>query len=439
MATGREAYRFHRAPATGQIISLAFAPDGRSLSAAASGGIVRFWDLTKGKDIQALPPEPAGITAIAYAPDGKTLTCALRDGQIRLWNVAIGKPLRRLRGHACQPTGLVFAKRGKLLVSWDYGGTIRVWRPETGDQLRHWRAWQNEDGFAALAPDGQTLATPEAPRLDSPPLLCLWDITTGKPLSRLGGPARFFETRSVAFSSDGKTLVSGDEEGVIRQWNVQTGKEIGPRLGYDAAVTVLVWAPDGKSLASAGACPIVPLWDARTARELRRLSGHQVALRGLAISPDGRHLAACGWRRVPRRKESDLTVQGAVWLWQLSNGKLMWQDHGGSPPERIGGVAFTPDSKYVLLGSRPALALQEVVTGRSRLRVPHTGGMASLALSPDGRTAATGDYTESGHFLRLWDLGSAIAEVYPRGPPPRLPRKPCLLARRRLAGPGLPR
>lgn len=125
--------------------------------------------------------------------------------------------------------------------------------------------------------------------------------------------------RSLAFSADGKTLVSGGKDKTIRIWNVATGELRRPPLGCPRAVTSVAISPDGKLLAAATeGFPAEPnpihLWDAASGKELRQFMGHTERVWMVAFSPDGRTLASGGdgvrlWDVVTGRERRCLTAE----------------------------------------------------------------------------------------------------------------------------------
>jgi WD40 repeat protein len=72
----------------GEVRSLAFSPDGKTLASAAADGTARLWGVVSGKEKTGLPGHPRGVGAVAFSPDGKTLAVSESDGVVRLWDVA---------------------------------------------------------------------------------------------------------------------------------------------------------------------------------------------------------------------------------------------------------------------------------------------------------------------------------------------------------------
>jgi WD40 repeat protein len=142
----------------------------------------------------------------------------------------------------------------------------------------------------------------------------LWDMATEKGTSFAGNLGCFDLVWSVAFSPDGKTVASGTSEGRVVLWDVGTGRHTATWKGHAGAVWSVTFSPDGKVLASAsghGEWPTqearggeVKLWEAATGRNTATFRVPAEAILSVAISPDGNTLASGG-------------LGGTIRLWDL--------------------------------------------------------------------------------------------------------------------------
>src|SRR5262249_24826515 len=95
------------------------------------------------------------VLSVAFSPDGKTLSSSGFDKTIKLWDVATGRQLRSFEGHSQRVFSVAFTRDGKTLVSADADHNIKVWDVVTGAQLR---SFNNSVRSVAISPDGKTLA-----------------------------------------------------------------------------------------------------------------------------------------------------------------------------------------------------------------------------------------------------------------------------------------
>ena len=131
----------------------------------------------------------------------------------------------------------------------------------------------------AFSPDGRTILTGCYDRTAR-----LWDRATGRPIGR---PLRHQHcVRSVAFSPDGKLVLTGSFDGIARLWDVATGSPVGPPLRHQHTVSAVAFSPDGRTVLTAGFDKTALIW------EVARTSGlsfsHEGFIRAVLFSPDGR-------------------------------------------------------------------------------------------------------------------------------------------------------
>ncbi|MFZ5563899.1 MAG: caspase family protein, partial [Thermodesulfobacteriota bacterium] len=170
-----------------------------------------------------------------------------------------------------------------------------------------------------------------------------------------------FSSSVAAFSPDGKRILSGGPDGVVRLWDVQAGKEIRQlykhETGMMGGVSAVAFTNDGRhALTGAWADENVILWDIQTGKEVRRFSGFEsymfVRVWGLSPSSDGRQVLIGS---LPMKTWNIQTGEG------LTDFTHMWK---GLKTASMGASLYHPDERHVLLTmGEPAARLYDARTG----------------------------------------------------------------------------
>ncbi|PPR04540.1 hypothetical protein CVT26_002507 [Gymnopilus dilepis] len=183
----------------------------------------------------------------------------------------------------------------------------------------------------AFSPDGRLIISGSD---DS--TIRIWDAETGNPLrSSLSGHTNW--VYSVAFSADGKRFVSGSGDRTLRLWDSETG-EVATLRGHKGPVTSVAFSPDGKQIASGSYDKTICLWSTETRKQLcPPLEGHGGSVMSLAFSPNGRYIVS---------GSNDKTVR----LWDVEK-KLMLHPALDGHSHCVRSVTFSPDGCLAVSGA----------------------------------------------------------------------------------------
>ncbi len=228
----------------------------------------------------------------------------------------------------------------------------------------------------AFSPDGKTIVTGSWDKT-----VKLWNLE-GKEIQTFKGHSS--NVVSVAFSPDGKTIVTGSWDKTVKLWNLE-GKEIQTLKGHSDSVSSVAFSPDGKTIVTGSRDNTIKLWNLE-GKELQTLKGHSDSVWSVAFSPDGKTIAT---------GSGDRTVK----LWNLE-GKEFQTFKGHS--SNVNSVAFSQDGKTIATGSDDKTVKLWNLEGKEIQTLKgHSDSVSSVAFSPDGKTIATGSGDKT---VKLWNL-----------------------------------
>ena len=234
----------------------------------------------------------------------------------------------------------------------------------------------------AYSPDGRRLITASHDGTAR-----VWDASTGRQIFVLkghGGPVL-----SAAFSPDGRRVATGSYDRTARIWDAATGRQL-LLLPHPDRVRSVAFSPGADRLVTASYDHTARIWDAVTGRQIRVLTGHSALVTSAVFSSDGQRVLTASYDKTAR-------------IWDAATGRLIRILAGHA--DILTSAAFSPDDKRVVTSSGDRTArVWDTVTGRQiALLSGHMQLVSSAVFSADGRQVLTASYDQT---ARLWDADS---------------------------------
>ena len=335
------------------VTDAAFAPDGRLVASSGRDHTGRVWSTRTWREVRRpLLGHNGQVLAVAFDRTGERIATGSTDQTARVWRIGTERAITTLFGHTSYVSDVAFGP-GDVLVTASGDGTARTWSAE-GVPAREL------DRSSRARPEGRVLRGRDCrdgrrgrddPRLGP---------GTGIELVRapnLRGPTA---PRRRAVSPDG--TASARIDGDLVRLRTASGEKV--LEGHKDVVNSVAFSPDGRLLVSAGRDHDVIVWDVATGAEAYRIEEAQSAsVQDARFSPDGRWLVTAG----PKSAR----------LWTADGQKVRYLYGPKSPP--VTAVAFEPGSRAVVSRERNGVVrrwacelcggLDELVAlGGSRLR-----------------------------------------------------------------------
>jgi WD40 repeat protein len=377
----------------------AFAPDGKTLIVSSmrndAGEIepsICAYEVATGKEVTRVTKGiPGHYETLNFAPDGKTMVCG--GGKTPcVMDARTFEVLRVLEGHVPSPR---FTLDGKKVIS-PNGARLCAWDPSTGREIDGSEGNFGDSPAIAISPDGRVLAAGGwDDKVNAPDKVCLWELKTGKLARTL--TLRRERASGIAFSADGKALITPQVKGFIQTWDVATGKEVGsteldnpgrlaPFLQYysfrsspdrNRGWTVDQMSRKGKWVTSLSS------WDMKTGKRLTE-----------RILPREAHRLA----RRPDVSAAALPLTGGLTLLDVRTGEAIWR----TADAVRGPINASPDFRLIVVGkTKTTVGVWESATGKEVATID-VGTFDHVALASDDRSLVATDAAR----VRVVDLFS---------------------------------
>jgi WD40 repeat protein len=397
---------------TDVVTCVAFSVNGKFIASCTNDCTVRIWNLEQEKDeIVPLKCEDT-ISSLAFSIDGAYLAAAGFDGKVIIWNVGNGAQVITLNAHTGPVDDLAFMNDGKLITASikDKTAILRKIFEEVDEKVLI--SHTENINCLSVSKDGRLLATCFNKRV------IIWDLLKGSILKRLESPYDSF--RNVAFSSDGKYIITEGKMQSGKIWNLdeevstvtkedhpstirKLAKSRGSKtfignisskvslenidgtfdqyeasklwpdllLSLPADVTCIAFSKDGNFVATALQDKTVIIRNPSNGAQLQVLKGHTDLITSLAFSKDGKFLASAS---------KDGTAR--IWEYLAPSETQLFEGH----TTEITCLAYSKDGRFLVTGGADkAVIIWNILTGlQERILLDFIGKISCLKFSRDG-------------------------------------------------------
>ncbi len=307
--------------------SIQFVPGSSEFYSVDSEGRLLHFDLNDpDRNFPVLSDSGTVVKDLAISSDGKWLACATWTG-IRLYDLSSrGTPMKRLRGHTGEvltvnflpgTNQLVTSGSDRKLLLWDVAAETNTAIPNQQTTVQDLAVSSNGRIIAAATKEGKLLLWNQWTRVPDEPVLIYQEARN--------------QVSAVCFSNDGSVLVSGDQQGNVKIWDIGKRALIQTLRGHVALIEDVEYSPDDSQLASVGRDGTIQIW------ETKNLFDQPIVIKDsegwvycVAFSPDGKSfVAGSSGSLVARPTRSEDMVVNMCSLIQRNFSTIEWANYVG--------------------------------------------------------------------------------------------------------------
>ncbi len=333
---------------------------GNLLATVTGEGVVRAWTTGNGQLAREFAVENVSLISVNASANGQYLAAGAQEGRVLVWNAGNGTLMADIATPAAATAIALSNESAMKLAVAGADRQLRVFATADGTLLQQ-TAVDSPPRQVSFLPDNERMAVAHESGVVA-------EYAFASPTVKRNMTGHSGGVFGLAFTSDGKTLVSASSDRTVRLWDTEAGRQIRTLSGHSGAVFGVALSADSSWIVSAGGDATIRLWDRISGRQLKQIDAPG-ALYTVAMHADGKTVAAAG-------------IDRAVYLYDVFGGTLKATLEGH--PDYVYRVIFNHAGNRLLsCGYGGHLMVWDFPSGKLRHRTRARGVLNSVAYSPD--------------------------------------------------------
>lgn len=358
-----------------------FSPNSKLIAYLSFSSFLTLWDVTRGLTQKTIKSNYSLRSKPVFSPDSKLISVGSGDNVVKIWNTSNLNIEKSLQYQDRSQKYVAFSPDNKMFAVGNNEHKLQVWDISTGILGKTLTANTQPLMSVVFSLDGNRLLSASSQEM------ILWDVFSSQKINEVS--AYNDAVNSVAFSPDGKFLVSGHDDGNVAIWDIFSRKKLSSFKGDRFIVDQVLFSPDCKRIAIKSLF-IVSICDVETGFEISRLIDDEGMINDVLFTPDGNRLFT-------------INHLGKVKLWAISNG-VKEVTLINSLGRELSLSVFSPNANKVTSVAEYSTIIQRDLLEKTEtinLTTDNNEAIQSLAISIDNDSIAFG-----GEYGTIWILNT---------------------------------
>ncbi len=370
----------------GYASNVGFSPDGKLLAAGVADefhdNLTLLWRTSDWQQAGIIPVLDGPTSNVHFTADSRRLLFSEFFSKSPLWDVQTGEPVSGAFDKDWGGSCGALSPDESLLVNVESDGSVKFVDLKRQQLLSLQKAHRMFARAAAFSPDGELVATGSND-------IVLWEAKTQRLLARLEHTDNVW---SLAFSPDGKWLVSTHGDGAILLWEVAARRRVADFSGHIGPVRKVAFSRDGRLMASGSDDESLIVWQRDSLHKQAVLTGHKNGVSEIVFPAESGQIAS-----------ADKAATSRIWEIAMGQARETLNIKNSIGKEYILPhiLAFSPDLRwfatseavYERAGGRKACDIQQLVN--------HVHGFITFTFSGDGQRLAGVAYDGRVYLLEV--------------------------------------